>query len=365
MSPQPNPAPPPTGETTRAGTLEPVLTEAGRRLPDELADAEARLGLTRIGALLPSELADGPLGLELRLAGPKQVDVFAAAVPGSPEFAALQAALGDQRDAAGWSDPCRAAELAETLARWGRREGALPRVARYLLVEIDGPRDAGGAATIAVPSIFLAPRANRDRFVPGQGPNAFQRSPELTTVAAAELAGVWPDPAIAQAFAKVVRAVPSDADVFAVGSMIPRRSGASLRIAIRRLTPDGIRSVLLEAGFPGQAEVLSEIATDCPAPSQAIAFDVGPTAAPRVGLELSPTTNWQLAKTSGWAELVHFVVGMGVAHPARAKRVVDLNDPTGDPLWGLAHIKVAADAGGLLPAAKLYVGLKQAPGRRS
>lgn len=342
-------------------TLEHVLAAAGRRLPDELADDTARSGLARIGALLPSALADGPLGLELRLAGPKQVDVFAAAVPGNPEFAALQAALQDRRGDAGWSDPLRAAELADTLARWGRREGALPQVARYLLLEVDGPPDASRG--VAVPSIFLAPRANRDRFVAGQGPNAFQRSPELTTVAAAELAGVWPDPATAQAFAKVVRALPSDADVFAVGSMIPRPSGASLRLAIRRLTPAEIRSVLLEAGYPGQAEVLSGIATGCPAPSHAIAFDVGPTAAARVGLELSPTTDWQLAQTSGWAELVQFVVGLGVAHPERAERVVDLIDPTSDPLWGLAHIKVAADADGLLPVAKLYLGLKHAPRR--
>lgn len=349
---KPRPVGSPLGPSA-AGTLSPVLSRAAARLPDSLADPVARAGLARIGAVLPGELAGGPLGLELRLAGSREVDLFAAATPGGPEFPALIGALITPPDPAGWAEPQRANELGVTLQRWARREGALPRVARYLLLEVDAP----GVGRPAVPSIFLAPRANRDRYQPGQPPNAFHRFIELTAMAAAELSATWPDPATADMLGEVVAALPPDGDVFAVGAMIPRTSGAALRVAIRRLTPDQMHSVLLAAGFPGQADLIATVAEQSPAIDRAIAFDVGEGAEDRVGLELSPTTDWQRASTAGWLGLLDYVVGLGAADPERAADVTSLVDPISDPLWGLAHIKVAVGKDGLLPVAKLYVGL--------
>ena len=144
------------------------------RLPLSLADARARRSLQAVARALPFSLTTGPLGLEIRLAGPTAVDLFAAATPGAPTFDALVAALDRPAAATTWEAPGKARDLAAALGRWLRREGSLPGVARYLLVEADAPGDPDGA--VAVPSIFLAPRGHRDFPRPGQPPNAFHTS---------------------------------------------------------------------------------------------------------------------------------------------------------------------------------------------
>lgn len=328
-----------------------VVRAALERLPEVLADGRARAALMEVAAALPAELATGPLGLEIRLAGPTVVDLFAAAVPGDEGYRALVEAL---RSGAGWDDPQRAADLAEVLARWQRRDGALPLVARYLLVEADAPT---GSAAPPVPSIFLAPRGAHDIRRPGMPPNAFQARPDLTTMAAAELSGVWPDPATAQALAAVCEVLPDTADIFAVGAMISRDAGSSMRVAVRRLTADQTHMVLTAAGRHTQADLLAERAAATSAQQQVIAFEVGPGAEHRVGLELSPPWDWKQAEQQGWPELLAEMVSSGFAQPERAAVVPGLIDGGGDPLWGLAHVKIGADDAGMLPGCKLYVGL--------
>lgn len=332
------------------------LTAALDRLPACLADDRARQSLLAVARILPHALSNGPMGLEIRLAGPTAVDFFAAATPGSPEFAALIAALQHPGDGSGWAAPLKAAELAATLQRWLRKEGSIPAVARYLLVELDAPADPD--APLALPSIFLAPRGNRDIFRPGQPPNVFHRYIEATTMATAELSGVWPHPDTAGQLAKIVATLPEDGDIFAVGAMTGRPSGSSMRIAIRRLGAAGIHAVLQAAGRPHQAELLAELARTTPAAKQHLAFEIGPGAESRVGLELSPLHDWQQAQTDGWPELLDNLVSRGVVDADRAAVVTGLVHSGEDTLQGLAHIKVAADTTGLLPMAKLYLGVR-------
>jgi hypothetical protein len=336
-------------------TLADVLRAALGRLPAVLADGPARAGAAAIAARLPAGLASGPLGLEIRLAGPSVVDVFAAAVPGDPAFTALVRSLRW----GGWADDERAIALAAVLDRWQHREGALPVVARYLLVEADAP-DRGSDGRVEVPSIFLAPRGANDRRLPSAEPNAFHRNVEASTIAAAELSGVWPDPASAQALAAVVEALTGEGEIFAIGAMLSRSAGSSIRVAIRRLDPDGMHAVLCAAGRAPQADVIAEWARASCAPQQDLAFEVGPGAEERVGLELSPWHDWQEARLDGWPELLEELVRTGVADPDRAAAVPTLVSPVTEPgpLWGLAHAKVAADATGMLPLAKLYVGIR-------
>lgn len=335
-------------------TLRRTMAAALRRVPDELADDPARAALMAMADALPEDLIEGPLGLEFRLAGPRTVDVFASAVPRRPSFQALCAALRTPLHVTGWEDPARAADLAEVLERWVDGTGALPLVARYLLVEVDAPARPGDA--LAVPSIFLAPRAPRDVVRPGQPPNAFQQRTEATTVAVAELSGVWPDPGTATAFAAVVDSLPSEADVFAVGAMVSRQAGSSMRVAVRRLDPEGIQRVLTGIGRARQADVIAAWADASPSVEHVIAFEVGPGAEARVGLELSPEHDWKEARLDGWPELLDFLAGTGLARPERLAAVPGLVDADGDPVWGLAHVKVAADGAGPIPASKLYVG---------
>lgn len=328
-----------------------------QRLPEPLADSGARARLLQVGGQLPAELTQGPLGLEIRLAGPTVVDLFAAAVPAGAPFTALIEFLTHD----GWASPQRAADLAEVLGRWQRRSGALPTVARYLLVEADAP---GPGGAVPVPSIFLAPRNPHDVWRAGMKPNAFQARPDLTTMAAAELSGVWPDPATAQALARLCDALPETADVFAVGAMIGRDAGASMRVAVRRLTPEQTHDVLALVGRPRQGDVLAEYAASWAAQRQAIAFEIGPGAERRVGLELSPDLDWKQSRLEGWPELLAQVVAAGLADPERAAVVPGLVDADSDPSWGLAHVKIGADDDGLLAGSKLYVGVahRQGPG---
>ena len=331
------------------------MSAALDRLPGCLADSRARRSLMAVASLLPGALAAGPLGLEIRLAGPCAVDFFAAAAPGTAGFDALIASLRNAENGCGWAEPARARELAASLDRWQRREGPLPGIARYLLIEADAPVDPDSAP--AVPSIFLAPRGARDSFRPGQPPNAFHRFVEATVMAAAELGGIWPHPDTARDLARVVEAIPKDGDIFAVGSMSGRRAGSSLRIAIRRLDAAGIQAVLRAAGRRKQADLLAEWALSIRAPRQDLHFEIGPGAEQRVGLELSPRHDWKQALAEGWPDLLEDLVARGVAEPDRAACVTGLIRTDGEPLWGLAHVKVAADRSGMLPVAKLYAGL--------
>ncbi len=332
------------------------IAAALARLPEGLADARARRSLETVARRLPQALATGPLGLEIRLAGPIAVDFFAAAIPGDPGFAALIESLRNPDHLTCWAEPERALDLAVVLERWQRREGSLPRVARYLLVEMDAPENPEGP--VAVPGIFLAPRGSRDVPRPGQLPNAFHRFVEATTMATAELSGVWPDPTTALALERVVAVIPGEGDIFAVGAMVSRAAGPAMRIAIRRIDAQGMRAVLCAAGRSRQAETLAEWAATTPADKQALHFEIGAGAESRVGLELSPAHDWKQASAQGWPELLDDLVSRGVAEADRAAVVTDLIDPVGDPLWGLAHVKVAADESGMLPVAKLYVGIQ-------
>ena len=329
------------------------------RLPVALADERARRSLQAVARALPSSLTTGPLGLEIRLAGATAVALFAAAIPGTPAFEALVRALAQPAAASTWAAPDRARDLAAVLDRWPRKEGAIHRVARYLLVEADAPEDPDDA--VAVPSIFLAPRAHRDYPRPGQPPNAFHRMVEATVTATAELSGAWPDPAAARALEAVVAAIPPEGDIFAVGAMVSRAAGSSIRVAVRRLGVDGIHAVLRAAGLPREADTLAECARAAPAAKQAVAFEVGPGAERRAGLELSPPHYWEQALLSGWPELLDHLVALGVADADRAAAVPGLVDPRGSPRWGLAHVKVSAVGSGLLPVSKLYVGLNFHP----
>jgi hypothetical protein len=188
-------------------------------------------------------------------------------------------------------------------------------------------------------------------------PNAFQARPDLATMAAAELSGVWPDPTTASALADLSEALPDTADVFAVGAMISRDAGASMRVAVRRLTADQTHDVLTRCGFPRQAEVLAGWAGPTSARRRAVAFEIGPGAERRVGLELAPDHDWKQCLLNGWPELLDEIVTAGLADPRRAALVPGLVDADSDPAWGLAHVKIGADDAGLLPGSKLYVGL--------
>ena len=335
----------------RPTSLAPRVAALLERLPAVLAGEYARKRLLEVAQRLPDSLSVGPMGLELRLVGPTTVDLFAAATPGSPGFEAIIGALRTS----GWADDRCALDLAQALTAWRSGEGWLPAVARYLWLEADSGEEFN--APVAVPSIFVAPRRVRGSSRGGMLWSAFRTRPETTTRAAAELIGFWPDPEISQQLARVSGVLPDEADLFMVGVMIGRGSYASLRLVVRHVTPDQISELLRVIGRPVQAEAIADYCAQTCAKRQAIAFEIGPGAEQRVGLELSPPSGWEQASDLGWPELLAETVENGFAETDRAAVALGLIEPAGDPLWGLAHVKVAATESGMIPDSKLYVGL--------
>ena len=332
-------------------SLAPRVAALLERLPAVLADTDARGRLLAVARRLPAALISGPLILEFRLAGPTTVDLSAAVWPGGLGCEALVEALR----LAGWADDRRAEGLADALSAWQRGEGSLPAVARYLWVEADASEDKN--ARVAVPSIYLSPRGSQGSWHEGARPNAFRARPETTTRAAAELGGLWPDPTVANELELVRNVVPDQADLFMVGVMISRGSDAAIRLVVRYVTPDQVYELLRAIGRPAQAEAIADYCAQTCATRQAVAFEIGPGAEQRVGLELSPTSVWEQAIDLGWPELLAEMVRNGHAQADRAAVAVGLIDPVSDPLWGLAHVKVAAGEAGMFPGAKLYVGV--------
>jgi hypothetical protein len=347
-------------------SLEGFLPSVIERLPESLIDSNSSAGLRAVFAMLPDTLRAGPIGLELRLSGPSTIDVFASAAPGHVNCDDLITCLRTPLGERGWQDQSRANELAEALERWTSGQGSCSSVARYLLVEADAPADE--SCPLAVPAIFLSPRGFREDRLPGQPLNAFHRRPDLTTMAAAELHGVWPDPETLSHLERVLAALDGEGELFAVGAMINRDTGSSMRVALKRVPSRSIARVLAVAGLARQGEVLQEIAVSSSAERQAIAFDIGAGAEDRAGLELSPERNWRAASFEGWPRILEELSEWGVLDPERGSALEQLNDAASEPLWGLAHIKVGANSAGLIPVGKAYVGIHHenaAPRRRA
>ena len=336
-------------------SLEGLLSTILDRLPESLTDTSSVEGLRAVLQMLPDTMRVGPVGLELRLAGSPTIDVFASALPGHVNFEDFIRCLREPLDQRGWHDQGRANDLAQALERWAAGEGTCTSVARYLLVEADAP--ASEHDPVAVPAIFLSPRGFREVRIPGQPLNAFHQRPDLTTMAVAELHGVWPDPDTLVHLERVLKALDGEGELFAVGSMINRDTGSSMRIALKRVPPRNIARVLAAVGLESQGEILQEIAMASSAERQAIAFDIGEGAEDRAGLELSPERNWRDASFEGWPRIIEELSDRGVLDLERGRALEHLIDGRGEPLWGLAHIKVGANASGLIPVAKAYVGI--------
>jgi hypothetical protein len=319
-----------------------------RLLPDvpvALLDAEGARRLVEGARPLPAALAAGPVGLELRLAGPAHADLFVAARPGAPTGAALLAwASGDGRPAL--------APLARALAEWRSGAGWLAASAAFVLLELDAATDP-----LAPPSVYLAPRGAADAGPVEASANAFHRDPEGLVAALAALASVAPDPAAIAQLRCLLAALPPYAELFAAGAMLSRGSAAAPRVAVRRLWPSGLQRLLAALDRAWAAEGLVPLARQLePLGARFIlALDVGAEASPLVGLEVHAGRYWTEGCRDGWSPVLEALRARGLAEPERAAAAATLPRP-GPPTLGISHVKVIADPKGLRPA-KLYLGV--------
>jgi hypothetical protein len=313
-------------------------------VPAALLDAEGAARLAAGAWPLPAGLAGGPVGLELRLAGPAHADLFVAAAPAAATGEALLAwAAGDGRPVL--------RPLAQALAEWRAGAGWLAAHATFVLLELDAATDP-----LAPPSVYLAPRGAADAGPVEASRNAFHADPEGLVGVLAALAGVAPDPMAGAELARLLGALPPYAEIFAAGAMLSRASAAAPRIAVRRLWPSGLERILGALDRAWAAELLAPLARQLePLGCRFIlALDLGADAADLVGLEVHAGRYWTEGRADGWAPVLEALVARGLAEPERAAAALTLPRP-GPPVLGLSHVKVLADPKGLRPA-KLYLG---------
>jgi hypothetical protein len=330
------------------GSLAEAIAAIRPEIPRSLLGGPGELRVVEVAGTLPGVLARRPIGLELRLAGGADADLFVAAGPRAPDGRAVLA----------WAGRSGAMPLAQALEEWRSGFGWLAWNASYLLLEFDAATDVR-----ALPCVYLAPlRAANDRPVEASG-NRFHADPEGLVQALAALSGSPPDPRAMEQLECLLAVLPPFAEIFAAGAMLSRASVRSPLIAVRRLHPDGIRVSLAALGRPEAAEDLVPLAAELGRLGARFVLDIDLDASARspVGVEAHAGRYWSEGTCEGWAPVLDALVARGLAERERAEAAIGLpgSRGPGGPVLGISHVKVSADAAGLRPA-KLYLGVHRA-----
>ena len=328
------------------GSLAEALAAIQRAVPQPLLDGEGWLRLLEVAGTLPAVLARRPVGLELRLAGDAQADLIVSARPREPDGRALLA----------WARSAGMAELALALERWRSGFGWLAWNADYLLLEFDAATDVR-----APPCIHLAPRGAANEGPVAVSDNAFDADPAGLVGALAALSGAPPDPTAVEGLERLLAGLPPFAEMFIAGTMLSRDSFRCPRVAVRRLRPEGVATVLSVMDQSEVAEQLLPLAAELDSLGARLMLDldVGASAPAFAGLEVHHTRSyWSEGRSDGWAPALDVLVAWGLAERDRADAAIGLPGSRGPdgPLFGISHAKVGADAAGLRPA-KLYLGI--------
>ncbi|MBD0348888.1 MAG: hypothetical protein ICV59_07030 [Thermoleophilia bacterium] len=327
------------------GSLAAAVAAIRLQIPLSLLDGAGELPLLEVAGTLPPVLARRPVGLELRLAGPARADLFVGVTPRAP----------DGRAVLGWARRANAPPLVRALEEWRSGVGWLAWNAKYLLLEFDAARDAR-----ARPSIYLAPKCAANDAPVEVSVNTFHTDPEGLVRTLAALSDTPVDATAVAELERMLVALPSFAEIFAAGAMLSRASVRSPRIAVRRLRPEGIATLLTVLGRRRAAAALVPLARELRdlGARFILDLDVGAAASRCVGLEVHAGSYWTEGSADGWAPVLDVLVARGLAERDRATATATLPRPRRPrrPALGISHVKVTADAARLLPA-KLYVGV--------
>jgi hypothetical protein len=182
--------------------------------------------------------------------------------------------------------------------------------------------------------------------------------------ALAALAESPPDPTAVEGLERLLAGLPPFAEMFIAGTMLSRDSVRSPRVAVRRLRPEGVATVLSVMDRSEVAEQLLPLAAELDSVGARLMLDldVGASAPAFAGLEVHHTRSyWDEGRSEGWAPALDVLVAWGLAERDRVEAAIGLPGSRGPdgPLYGISHAKVGADAAGLRPA-KLYLGIDRA-----
>ena len=331
------------------GSLAGALAAIRREIPPALlADPGGRRVLD-VARTLPAALARRPTGFELRLSGPASADLFVGAVPRASDGRALLA----------WARRAELTELARGLEAWRSGFGWLAWYAKHMGLGFDATTEGRRVP----PCVYLTPLGADDDGPVEVPTNAFHASPRGLVAALAALSGSPPEPRAIEDVERLLAVLPPFAEIFCAGAMISRATARAPRLVIRRLRPDGIGAVLVALGQGEAAEHLVPVAAELRERGArlALSLDVGAAASAAAGVEAHAGRHWTEGSPEGWAPVLDALVARGLAEPDRAEAATGLPGARGPdgPVFGIGHVKIAADSAGLRPA-KLYLGVVRA-----
>lgn len=327
--------------------MQSVLQRLLEDVPRALLEPEARVDLLVAAGRLPEVLARRNVGLELRLQGRAQGDLFLAALPTGRDGPLLDESLAE------FPGGPAGTRLRSAFSQWRQGVGWFARSCKLVLLEVDASRRVGDS--LPPPSVFLIPRIARgaDADIDSTR-NAFHRDPQGLVIALAELAGCRPDPAVNAALRRLLGLLPRRAELFAAGVMLSRPTSSAPRIAIRGLRASELQGLLSSLGHRSAGALLTPLATRL-APQLSdlcLALDLGPRGSDAVGMEL------YAGDPSGWSGLLEALVASGLADRDRVDAADELRRAGGvnGGSVRLNHVKLTAVADGFAPS-KLYVAM--------
>jgi hypothetical protein len=161
--------------------------------------------------------------------------------------------------------------------------------------------------------------------------------------------------------ARCFAALPPGAKVFQVGAMLSRPA-KGIRICVRRLPRDSLRSYLHAVGWTGDLAGVNPLLRQLSERAQFIALDLDVGARdlfPALGIECSFAR--QPGSEPGWRVLLEFVCDLGLCRPDKAEALLRWPSETIDAACGhvvvhaVSHVKLVHLPTGLLEA-KAYFG---------
>ena len=154
--------------------------------------------------------------------------------------------------------------------------------------------------------------------------------------------------------------------MFSAGAMLSRASVRRPRVAVRRLGPDGVDTVLTTLGQRWAADALVPLAAKIRRLDARFMLDVdvGAPEQGHAGLEIHVGRYWTRGSSEGWAPLLEALVAADLADRDRAERAA-LRSAGGRGrtrragVSGLSHVKIRSRRKEA-PPAKLYLGVDRA-----
>ena len=330
-------------------------------IPSALLDGAGAQRLIRCARALPAAAGDDVFLFEFRLGEPEPAaDLSLWAVPHTA-FADWLVARGD---AEGASPASRG--LARYLREIGRPDSFLGRWLAYAMLEYDLAGAHG--ENLPTPGVFLGSRIRKPADAPDPASVRWRHgNPGLMTAAICLAAGWEENDRDRRHVQLLCDLLPRLAYSAQLGAM-PGREPRAIRL-ISRLPASEVPDYLARAGWPGPADLATEVAAEAASfdLKVSLALDVNESGVlPRIGFELYVADGWK-SPPPLWNPFLKRLLALDICLPEKEtglrrwprRELLFLADGARRLLSGLNHIKLVISDGRL--SAKAYTMMKLLP----